>query len=53
MQHPHDHIIVGMITLPYSGLFHGWLLPDGAVIKNPIAAQNAAEHLNNASKTVH
>lgn len=53
MQHAQDHITVGIITLPYSHLFHGWLLPDGTVIKNPIKAQNAAEHLNTTSKTIH
>jgi hypothetical protein len=53
MEHSKDKIAVGIITLPYSNLFHGWLLSDGTVINNPIKAQNAAEHLNTTSKTIH
>lgn len=46
MQQPKDPIAVGRITLPYSHLLNGWLMPDGTVIKNPIRAQNEAERLN-------
>lgn len=53
MQHAHDNISVGIATLPYSHLFRGWLMPDGTVIKNPIKAQNIAERLDKASKTIH
>lgn len=48
-----DHITVGIITLPYSHILKGWLMPDGTIISNPIKAQYAAERLNNASRTVH
>ncbi|PPC64169.1 cruciferin [Pantoea sp. ICBG 1758] len=53
MNSPYDHIVVGIITLPYSHILKGWLMPDGTVISNPIKAQYAAERLNNASRTVH
>ncbi|CCF10242.1 phage protein [Pantoea ananatis LMG 5342] len=46
MEKPDDPITVGRITLPYSHLLNGWLMPDGTVIKNPIKAQNEAERLN-------
>ncbi|WP_405083668.1 DUF1317 family protein [Pantoea ananatis] len=46
MHKPDDPITVGRITLPYSHLLNGWLMPDGTVIKNPIRAQNEAERLN-------
>ncbi|MBN6029220.1 DUF1317 family protein [Pantoea ananatis] len=46
MEKSDDPITVGLITLPYSHLFNGWLMPDGTVIKNPIRAQNEAERLN-------
>ena len=53
MKHPHDHIVVGIITLPYSIILAGWIMPDGSVIHNPVTAQNAAERLNNAHRTIH
>lgn len=53
MQHNKDHITVGIITLPYSFIMAGWIMPDGSVIHNPVAAQNAAERLNNAPRTIH
>jgi len=53
MQHPKDHITVGIVTLPYSIILAGWIMPDGSVISNPLAAQAAAERLNSASRTVH
>lgn len=53
MQKPNDNITVGIVTLPYSDIFRGWLMPDGTVIKNPITAQNAAERLNNAPRSIH
>jgi len=46
MEKSDDPITVGRITLPYSHLLNGWLMPDGTVIKNPIRAQNEAERLN-------
>ncbi|WP_033737809.1 DUF1317 family protein [Pantoea stewartii] len=46
MEKSDDSISVGRITLPYSHVFNGWLMPDGTVIKNPIKAQNEAERLN-------
>ncbi len=33
MHKPDDPITVGRITLPYSHLLNGWLMPDGTVIK--------------------
>jgi len=48
MQKPDDPITVGRITLPYSALLHGWLTPDGLVIRNPIKAQRIADELNNS-----
>ncbi|MFH8134178.1 DUF1317 family protein [Pantoea osteomyelitidis] len=51
MRKPDDDITVGHITLPWSQLFYGWLLPDGTVIKNPLKAQRKAEELNRA--TIH
>ena len=53
MQKPNDHITVGIITLPYSVILGGWLMPDGSVITNPITAQNAAERLNSAPRSIH
>lgn len=53
MQHSKDHITVGIVTLPYSIILAGWIMPDGSVISNPIAAQKAAERLNSASRTFH
>ncbi|WP_428833788.1 DUF1317 family protein [Pantoea dispersa] len=53
MQKPNDNITVGIVTLPYSVIWGGWLMPDGTVIKNPITAQNAAERLNNAPRSIH
>ena len=53
MKHPHDHIVVGIITLPYSIILAGWIMPDGSVIHNPVTAQNAAERLINAHRTIH
>lgn len=53
MEHPKDHITVGIITLPCSIILAGWIMPDGSVIHNPVAAQNAAERLNSAHRTVH
>lgn len=46
MQKPDDHITVGIITLPYSHILNGWIMPDGSVISNPIKAQPEAERLN-------
>lgn len=46
MKKPDDHIIVGIITLPYSHILNGWVMPDGSIITNPIKAQNEAERLN-------
>lgn len=46
MEKPNDHITVGIITLPYSHILNGWILPDGSVVTNPIKAQNEAERLN-------
>lgn len=46
MQKPNDHITVGIITLPYSHILNGWVMPDGSVISNPIKAQREAERLN-------
>ena len=53
MQKPNDNITVGIVTLPYNVILGGWLMPDGTVIKNPITAQNAAERLNNAPRSIH
>lgn len=53
MQKPNDNITVGIVTLPYSVILGGWLMPDGTAIKNPITAQNAAERLNNAPSSIH
>ncbi|MCE0490962.1 DUF1317 domain-containing protein [Pantoea sp. Mb-10] len=53
MNNPYDHITVGIITLPYSIILKGWVMPDGSILSNPIAAQNAAERLNSASRTFH
>ncbi|ERK18588.1 hypothetical protein L579_1912 [Pantoea sp. AS-PWVM4] len=53
MQHPNDHIVVGIITLPYSIILGGWVMPDGSIISNPLAAQKEAERLNNANRTIH
>lgn len=53
MEHSHDNITVGIVTLPYNVILGGWLMPDGTVIKNPITAQNAAERLNNAPSSIH
>ncbi|EPV6100099.1 DUF1317 family protein [Escherichia coli] len=47
MTNPHDGITVGSVTLPYSTIRRGWLLPGGKVIKNPLKAQRLAEQLNN------
>ncbi len=52
MQKPNDHITVGIITLPYSHILNGWVMPDGSVITNPIKAQNEAERLN-STITIH
>ncbi|WP_234366563.1 DUF1317 family protein [Pantoea vagans] len=40
------------ITLPYSHILNGWVMPDGSVITNPIKAQNEAERLN-STITIH
>ncbi|WP_162287029.1 DUF1317 family protein [Pantoea stewartii] len=48
MQKPNDPITVGKVTLNYSELLKGWVLPDGTVIKNPIKAQHLAEQINDA-----
>ncbi|ALV91524.1 cruciferin [Pantoea rodasii] len=53
MKHSRDHITVGIVTLPYSIILAGWIMPDGSVIHNPVAAQNAAERLNSAHRTFH
>ncbi|MBD8128753.1 DUF1317 family protein [Pantoea agglomerans] len=52
MEKPNDHITVGIITLPYSHILNGWILPDGSVVTNPIKAQNEAERLN-SNITIH
>ncbi|ECQ8435057.1 DUF1317 family protein [Salmonella enterica] len=43
MTNPHDNICVGSITLVYSTLRRGWLVPVGNVIQNPLKAQRIAE----------
>lgn len=43
MTNPHDNISVGSITLVYSDLRRGWLVPGGSVIQNPLKAQRLAE----------
>ncbi len=48
MNHPHDHITVGRITLVYSSIHHGWITPYNSVIKNPLTAQRIAERMNNS-----
>ncbi|EAW2156735.1 DUF1317 family protein [Salmonella enterica subsp. enterica] len=47
MTNPHDNISVGSITLVYSYLRCGWIVPCGKVIKNPLKAQRIAELMNN------
>ncbi|WP_454730528.1 DUF1317 family protein [Citrobacter freundii] len=47
MTNPHDNISVGSITLVYSDLRRGWLVPGRKVIKNPLKAQRLAELMNN------
>ncbi|EDS5131204.1 DUF1317 family protein [Salmonella enterica] len=47
MTNPHDNISVGSITLVYSSLRCGWIVPGGKVIKNPLKAQRIAELMNN------
>ncbi|WIM56134.1 DUF1317 family protein [Pantoea anthophila] len=31
MKKPNDHITVGIITLSYSHILNGWVMPDGSV----------------------
>ncbi len=47
MANPHDNISVGSITLVYSSLRCGWIVPGRKVIKNPLKAQRIAELMNN------
>ncbi|EBA7036785.1 DUF1317 family protein [Salmonella enterica] len=47
MTNPHDNISVGSITLVYSTMRRGWLVPGGNVIQNPLKAQRIAELMNN------
>ncbi|ENY9449009.1 MULTISPECIES: DUF1317 family protein [Enterobacteriaceae] len=47
MKNAHDNISVGSVTLVYSNLRRGWMLPGGMVIQNPLKAQRLAEELNN------
>lgn len=54
MQKPNDSITVGIITLHYSHILNGWIMPDGAVTSNPIKAQREAEQLNKTiNLTIH
>ena len=53
MKHPHDHIVVGIITLPYSIILAGWIMPDGSVIHNPVTAQNVSTTLTVPFTKVH
>ena len=46
MQQPKDRIRVGRISLAYSILERGWIIPGGSVVKNPLKAQRIAEYLN-------
>ncbi|EEG4566545.1 DUF1317 family protein [Salmonella enterica] len=46
MTNPHDNIRVGSITLVYSTLRRGWLVPGGQVIQNQLKAQRIAELMN-------
>ncbi|WP_270488935.1 DUF1317 family protein [Enterobacter ludwigii] len=46
MTNSHDNIRVGSITLVYSSLRRGWLVPGGPVIQNPFKAQRLAELMN-------
>ncbi|HBB0347635.1 TPA: DUF1317 family protein [Escherichia coli] len=46
MTNSHDNIRVGSITLVYSSLRRGWLVPGGQVIHNPLKAQRLAELMN-------
>ncbi|EBS4934417.1 DUF1317 family protein [Salmonella enterica subsp. enterica serovar Goverdhan] len=46
MTNPHDNIRVGSITLVYSSLRCGWIVPGRKVIKNPLKAQRIAEMTN-------
>ncbi|HHG9960353.1 TPA: DUF1317 family protein [Yersinia enterocolitica] len=50
MNHPHDNITVGCITLIYSEVHHGWITPYNSVIANPLTAQRIAERMNNNLK---
>lgn len=51
MTNPHDNICVGSITLVYSALRRGWLVPGGNVIQNPLKAQRIAELMNSKKVT--
>ncbi|EBR2208762.1 DUF1317 family protein [Salmonella enterica] len=46
MTNPHDNISVGSITVVYSSLRCGWIVPGRKVIKNPLKAQRIAELMN-------
>ncbi|EAP0944733.1 DUF1317 family protein [Salmonella enterica] len=46
MTNPHDNIRVGSITLVYSTMRRGLLVPGGNVIQNPFKAQRIAELMN-------
>ncbi|EEB5523061.1 DUF1317 family protein [Salmonella enterica] len=46
MTNHHDNIRVGSITLVYSSLRCGWLVPGGQIIRNPLKAQRIAELMN-------
>lgn len=50
MLQPKDKIRVGKISLPYSVISHGWIIPGGKVVKNPLKAQRIAEFMNSNNK---
>ncbi|EOX6727606.1 DUF1317 family protein [Salmonella enterica subsp. enterica serovar Heidelberg] len=50
MTNHQDDITVGMVTLIYSMKHGDWLTPAKLIIRNPIAAQRAAEKLNESLK---
>lgn len=50
MTHAHDDIRVGTLCLPFIG--HGWLMPWGEVVSNPLKAQRLAEKINNKRESV-
>lgn len=50
MLQPRDNIRVGKVSLHYSILARGWVIPGGKVIKNPLKAQRIAEFMNAGCK---